>query len=267
MLPQIHLYTTYYQEHDPFRNQELITCLENNLANDSISTLTVLNEGGDLSEFRNPKLQIIPIKGRPTYQDFIDYINGHKPQEDLHIISNTDIYFDKHIAVLHYLDLKETCLALSRWDTTGFNRPKLYNKSSSQDVWIFQGAISSALKADFHLGVPRCDNRFMYELEEAGYKVLNPAFSIKALHIHEGQRHLEYDRDDNSFSIPPPYRYKYPHNIYGLWATLFFNWTHSCKLGPYRYDLKKLNRWWVIRLPRKILELLSGKKMPLIGFD
>ena len=264
---KINLYTTYYPEKNKYRNNELLNCIENNLSNQSIESVTVFNEGGDLSGFKNPKLQIIPIKARPTYQDFIDYINGRKPQEHLHIISNTDIYFDKHIAVLKHLDLKDSCLALSRWDTTGFKQPKLYNKNSSQDVWIFKGAIKAELKANFHLGVPRCDNRFMYELEQAGYKVLNPAFSIKALHMHEGQRHLEYDTDDNAFSIPPPYRYKYPHNYLDFWSTLLFNWTHTCKLGRYRYDLKKLNEWWIIRVPRKILELLFRRKMPLIGYN
>jgi len=267
MLPQIHLYTTYYPEQDPFRNQELISCLENNLSNDYINSLTVLNEGGDLSELESAKLRIVTITERPSYQDFISYINQRTQDQEIYIIANTDIYFDKHIAVLKYLDLENCCLALSRWDTTGFKQPKLYNKNSSQDVWIFQGAIKAELKADFHLGVPRCDNRFMYELEAAGYTVLNPAFSIKALHIHEGQRHLEYDTDDNAFSIPPPYRYKYPHNCFGLWSTLMFNRAHTCKLGTYRYDLKKLNRWWIIRLPRKILELISGRKMPLIGYN
>ena len=142
----------------------------------------------------------------------------------------------------------------------------MYNKNSSQDVWIFKGPIKPNLKADFPLGVPRCDNRLLYELQEAGYTVLNPAFSIKAYHIHKGQRELVYTEADNVYQIPPPYRYKYPHNMMGLWQTLWFNCTHKAKLGRYRYDIKKLNNWWIIRLPRKILEVISGSKMPLIGY-
>ena len=114
--------------------------------------------------------------------------------------------------------------------------------------------------------MPRCDNRLLYELQQAGYQVLNPAFNLKAFHIHKGQRALVYNEDDNIYKIPPPYRYKYPHNMFGLWQTLAFNATHKPKLGTYRYDIKKMNNWWVIRLPRKLLEILTRKKMPLIGY-
>lgn len=263
----IHLYTTYYLELKPERRNELITCLQRNLDNQVLTSVTVFNEGGDLSTFKSDKLQVIDIVQRPRYQDFFQYINQHGSKRDIHIIANTDIYFDKHIGVLQHLDLENTVLALSRWDTTESAKPRLYNKNSSQDVWIFKGSINSNLKADFPLGVPRCDNRLLYELQHAGYQVLNPAFSIKAFHIHKGQRVLVYTEDDNIYKIPPPYRYKYPHNMLGLWPTIWFNSTHRVKLGSYRYDIKKINNWWIFRIPRKILEILTRKKMPLIGYD
>lgn len=265
-MSQIHLYTTYYPEKKAARRTELQQCLSNNLANKAISSITVFNEGGDLSDFKNDKVKVVPISQRPTYQDFFEYINKNSPSDHIHIIANTDIYFDEHIGVLKYLDLEGKALALSRWDATGFTQPQLYNKNSSQDVWVFKGPIKAALQADFPLGVPRCDNRLMYELEQGGYTVLNPAFSIKAYHIHEGQRALVYTEDDNIYKIPSPYRYKYPHNCWGFWKTLWFNCTHQEQLGRYRYDLKKLNNWWVIRLPRKVLEIVLRKKMPLIGY-
>ena len=171
--------------------------------------------------------------------------------DDIHIIANTDIYFDTNIEVLQHINLKDTCLALSRWDTADTIKPKLYNRNDSQDVWIFKGPTKQRLKADFPLGVPRCDNRLMYQLQEAGYKVLNPAFSIKSFHVHEGQRALVYTEEDNSYNIKPPYGYLYPHNVYGFWKTCFFNLKHKEQLGAYHYDAKKLNNWWVIRLPTK----------------
>jgi hypothetical protein len=265
-MSQIQLYTTYYNEKKEARRQELLTCLENNLNNTAVTSVTVFNEGGDLSQFDLPKLTIVNILKRPTYQDFINHINQLGSEQDLHIIANTDIFFDENIATLEYVLNHNICFALSRWDTTESKQPKLFNKNSSQDVWIFKGPIKKELQADFPLGVPRCDNRFLYEMEHAGYKVLNPAFSIKSYHIHKGQRALVYTEDDNIYKIPPPYRYKYPHNMFGLWQTLVYNATHKAKLGMYRYDIKKLNNWWVIRLPRKIMEVLTKKKMSLIGY-
>lgn len=263
---KIHLFTTFYIEKKEARLNELLICLRKNLSNTAITSITVFNEGGDLSEFDSPKFKVNRIAKRPTYQDFFNHINQYGNNFDIHIIANSDVYFDEHVAVLHHLDLKNSVLALSRWDTIESKRPKLYNHNDSQDVWIFKGRIRENLSVDFPLGVPRCDNRLFYEMQEAGYRVLNPAFSIKAYHIHKGQRELVYTEADNVYKILPPYRYLYPHNFFGFWGTLFFNLTHSSKLGTYRYDLKKLNRLWVIRLLRKIIKVISGGKMPLIGY-
>ena len=230
-MSNIHLYTTFYPEKTPDRLRELQASLKRNSDNSSINTITVFNEGGDLSSFKSSKLQIISIEQRPTYQDFINYINTNSNTDDIHIIANTDIYFDKNIEVLKHINLKDTCLALSRWDTADTIKPKLYNHNDSQDVWVFKGPIKENLSAIFPLGVPRCDNRLLYELEKVEYMVLNPAFSIKSYHIHKGQRALVYSEDDNVYKIEPPYRYLYPHNLYGFWETLYFNYKHKEQLG------------------------------------
>jgi len=260
------LYTTYYKEDNNYRKEELLSCLKKNISNKAISKLIVFNEGDSIAHLAPSKIEEVLIDKRPTYQDFKNYINANSNQDDIHIIANTDIYFDKNIKVLQHINLKDTCLALSRWDTADTIKPKLYNRNDSQDVWIFKGPVKQQLKADFPLGVPRCDNRLMYQLQEAGYKVLNPAFSIKAFHIHKGQRALVYTEGDNTYNIKPPYGYLYPHNVYGFFKTPIFNLKHKEQLGAYQYDIKKLNKWWVIRLPRKILEVIFNKKMPLIGY-
>lgn len=262
----IHLYTTYYNERKDSRRQELLECVEKNVLNSAIASLTLFNEGKSIKTIHPEKIIEIPIERRPTYSDFINYINSLSKSDDIHVIANTDIFFDSNIAVLKTLNLDEVCLALSRWDTTEFKRPKLYNHNDSQDVWVFKGKIRTNLEADFQLGVPRCDNRFMHEIEEAGYKVLNPAFSIKAFHIHKGQRALVYTENDNIYKIARPYKYKYPHNLFGFWKTIFYNLSHKAKLGHYRYDIKKVNFWLPVRLIRKVIELVTRKKMPLVGY-
>ena len=75
-----------------------------------------------------------------------------------------------------------------------------------------------------------------------------------------------YTEGDNTYNIKPPYCYLYPHNLYGFFKTPFFNLKHKEQLGAYKYDIKKLNKWWVIRLPRKILEVIFNKQLPLIGY-
>jgi len=263
----IFLYTTSYNEKNLDRRSELEKAIRINSNLRAISKIIVFNEGDNIANFAPNKIKEIFIDKRPTYSDFINYINANSNTDDIHIIANTDIYFDKNIEVLRRVNLKNTCLALSRWDTTNTIKPKLYNQNDSQDVWIFKGPIKTTLKADFPLGVPRCDNRLLYELQEVGYKVLNPAFSIKSFHVHKRQRALGYTEEDNLYNIKSPYRYLYPHNVYGFWKTYFFNLKYNEKLGSYRYDIKKLNNWWVIRLPRKLIEVLTNKKLPLIGYN
>ena len=263
---QINLFTTYYNEENNFRKQELLSCMQKNILNKTISKITIFNEGESLAYLAPTKIKEVFIEKRPTYRDFINYINANSNPDDINIIANTDIFFDKNLEVLKYINLNNTCLALSRWDTTDTIRPKLYNRNDSQDAWVFKGFIKQCLKADFPLGVPRCDNRLMYRLQEAGYKVLNPAFSIKVFHVHKGQRALVYTEDDNNYNIKPPFRYLFPHNLFGFFKTLFFNLKQKEQLGVYHYDIKKLNNWWVVRFPRKLIEILTNKKLPLIGY-
>ena len=266
-MSQIHLYTTFYNEKNLNRRSEIEKAIRINFNLSAISKLIVFNEGDSIAHLAPSKIQELFINKRPTYKDFINHINTNSSPGDIQIIANTDIYFDTNIEVLQHINLKNICLALSRWDTADTIKPRLYNHNDSQDVWVFKGPVKPELKANFPLGVPRCDNKLLFVLQEAGYKVLNPAFSIKVFHIHKGQRALVYTEGDNIYNLKPPFRYLYPHNLYGFCKTLYFNYKHKEKLGAYRYDIKKVNFWWPVRLLRKILEVLTRKKMSLIGYN
>ncbi len=261
----IRLYTTLYNENDKWRRKELITSLRKNCELSAIDRIYILNEGGDISDLAAGKIEVINIQNRPTYQDFFALINQLTSSEDINIIANTDIYFDRHIAVLNYLGFtNHACLALSRWNFNSNGQATLFNRNDSQDVWVFQGKIRN-VNANFPTGIPFCDNRILYELQQAGYRVLNPAFSIKTYHLHTGDR-SEYDKRTLKQFVDEPYRYLYPHNYFNLPKTLYFNLTHPYKLQPYQYDIKKMNRWIIIRLIRKFLDLFFNKKMKLIGY-
>ena len=149
---QINLFTTYYNEENNFRKQELLSCMQKNILNKTISKITIFNEGESLAYLTPTKIKEVFIEKRPTYRDFINYINANSNPDDINIIANTDIFFDKNLEVLKYINLNNTCLALSRWDTTDTIRPKLYNRNDSQDAWVFKGFIKQCLKADFPLG-------------------------------------------------------------------------------------------------------------------
>ena len=260
------LLTTYYQDKNAFRREELLEVLKKNVENPVFSKVVVFNEGGDLGAVASEKLITVEMSQRPLFDDFFNYVRSFSIQDDISIIANTDIYFDETISLAQKFLQENDCWALSRWDIdTG--KPLLYNHNDSQDAWVFKGKPKESLQANFPLGVVRCDNKFMYLLQEAGYKVLNPAFSVKAYHLHKGQRAKVYTEADNIYNIQEPFAYKWPHNLKNGVAAFWHNTFSNPKLGTYQYDCKKINAWLLIRLLRKMYEVLSNKPFKRFGYD
>jgi len=251
----IRLYTTFYNENNPSRREEYMNCLRRNLACKAIDQVVIINENGDLSEFSMNKLNIINLNRRPTYHDFFELINKTPHDSYISIIANTDIYFDQNISVVNQLNFKNRCFALSRWDIKSDGKPVLNDRNDSQDVWIFRGKIKK-VKADYYVGVPRCDNRIAYELEKTGYQIENPSFSLKSYHLHAGERG-EYTEVNQPEYIPPTYKYIWPHNLFSLPGTLWHNLIHPQSRVSYRIDKRKINGWITIRALRKIMALFN----------
>ncbi|MBD3296376.1 MAG: hypothetical protein GF392_03325 [Candidatus Omnitrophica bacterium] len=242
--------------------REIEEAIRRNLKLDIIGKIIILNESKNFPVFNSSKIIEIKINSRPTYDDFFQVINESSLNANINIISNSDIYFDKNIGVLEHLELKDKCFALSRWDVQPDGSARLRDRNDSQDAWVFKGKIKK-VKGDFPIGVPRCDNRIMYELFQAGYEVLNPAYSIKCFHLHAGVRREYPSNEELEEFVEPPYRYLYPHNALSLLGTLVFNLFHKEKLAPYRYDKKRIDRWLLVRAYRKLRDLLMGKKVIL----
>jgi hypothetical protein len=196
----VNLYTSYYQDKDPKRQKELLYCLKKNIENPLIDNIFLIVEG-EVKLPINGKLIIIEAN-RPTYRNFFDLINDTVTSpNDFSILANTDIYFND---TLQLIDLREKqCIALSRWDKRK-DGLRLHNERYSQDTWIFKGKIRNVRFCDFFMGIPGCDNRIAYELNRAGYRLFNPAYSIQSIHYHQSDLH---NYDHNTPKIPKPYLY------------------------------------------------------------
>jgi hypothetical protein len=196
----VNLFTSFYQDKDEKRQKELLFCLKQNIANNLIDNIYLLVEG-DVKLPVSDKLIVINFK-RPTYRDFFDLVsNTVTHSNQISIICNTDIYFNHTLSLLDFHDRQ--CVALSRWD---FKKQglKLHNERYSQDSWIFKGKIRNVRFADFYMGIPGCDNRIAYELNRAGYRLLNPATTVQSVHYHPSDLH-NYNQDTPK--IPKPYLY------------------------------------------------------------
>jgi hypothetical protein len=196
----VNIYTSFYQDSNPVRQLELLYCLKKNINNPLIDKIYLLVEGNVVLP-KSDKIVSVNFK-RPTYRDFFDFVNNTViTKDDISIVCNTDIYFNHTLSLLDFHDRQ--CVALSRWDYKK-QALRLHNERYSQDSWIFKGKIRNVRFADFYMGIPGCDNRIAYELNRAGYRLLNPATTIQSIHYHPSDLH-NYNQDTPK--IPKPYLY------------------------------------------------------------
>jgi len=180
----IRLFTSCYPEKKPDRLSELTLALERNCQLPEIDSVCVFLEGIEHPWVESSKLNERSITHRPTYTDFFGWASELvSADNDVSIIANSDIYFDSSLSALARNLMPNQCAALSRWDVQPDGTSRLFDRNDSQDAWVFRGKIRPIVP-DFCMGIPRCDNRMLYELRAAGYEVINPAFSVKVFHLH-----------------------------------------------------------------------------------
>lgn len=210
----ITLFSTLYPEKNEKRACEYEICLKANIENNCIQRICILNEGT-----RNPinsnKVELRPIASRPTYNDFFRWINESTSPNQFSIIANTDISVPSSINIIRHFDwTSNTCLALSRWDVDEKGGNSLFERGDSQDVWIFKGKVEN-VNGNFPLGVYDCDNKIAWELEQAGYRVINPCYAVRTYHHHQcGYRSYEAGVAPD-YGIRPPFLYVEPDNFWG----------------------------------------------------
>jgi hypothetical protein len=254
----IRLFTTRYAERKPARRAELDECLRRNLACAAIDEICLLVEGQDVALPASPKLRCRTIRSRPSYADYFAWVNELAGADDLSIVANSDLWFDDHLKLFERWSMPaDTVFALSRWNCPVDGGAELYDHNDSQDSWFVRGRVRE-MEAGFPVGVPRCDNRIAAEFERAGYRVLNPAFSLKSYHLHDGPPRV-YDASAPDRLIPPPYKYIWPHNLFGPWRT--WRIRRSVPLG-YRIDRRRLARTLPWRVWRKLASLAGGVRKP-----
>lgn len=123
---------------------------------------------------------------RPTFRNFFELVNqAVVTPTDISIVANSDIVFDDTLSLLLPLDLDGVCLALARWDYDQEGNPAVTVGDDAQDAWIFQGKIRPVKEVDHPMGIYACDRRLAWELTQAGYRLVNPCYDIRARHHHK----------------------------------------------------------------------------------
>ena len=191
----INLFVNLYKCGDKKRQKELDFCFKANNENPLID-------------------RIVKFANRITYDDFFKETANYP--NDINILANTDIYFNDTLELVNEIRENE-CYAITRSELDNgelvtFESKHTYNAEAkpkhSQDVWVFRGHVKNIL-ANFHLGVPGCDNRVAYEIGKA-YQLKNPCYTIQCIHKHEEETRNYNIPEGYGQRIPMPYRFVDP---------------------------------------------------------
>lgn len=188
---RVHLCTPYFRSKSDDRQSEFDECLKGNLENPFIERITLFIDDACEPPFRHEKMRIVEIPRRLTYRDWLEFALAD-PTPHISVLSNTDILFDETVAKLATVFSRNNrFVALSRHERIGGALERHPDPKWSQDVWAARndGEFNELFRraVDFPLGVPRCDNKIVYEAAVHGLDVINPFPSIRAIHLHESQ--------------------------------------------------------------------------------
>ncbi|NIO79505.1 MAG: glycosyltransferase [Candidatus Aminicenantes bacterium] len=209
------LITTLYNEKKRKRIKEYSKCLKINYNHALIDEIHVLydtnkDDAGRKSRLlkfleKNPGIEKVYIKGRPTYEEMFNYANSKFPESRI-IICNADIYFNETLVLLNDVDLVNTFLVLSRWDVVSGEKARLIHDRfndfnyMSADAWIFKTPLNINFTCDYRLGTMFCDSFLNSQLFKSGLNVYNPCFDVQACHLHKDWEEVKL-RKSKDYSI------------------------------------------------------------------
>lgn len=226
----INIITTFYisntnNHNDSHRNNELFTALIKNIENISVKKIHLFlddeiayNKIQSLSGniFFN-KIIICGIKPNPKHIDFFNYAINQLPNEICMII-NSDIYvYEIDENLLLSVKNDKIAYALSRYECD-MSSPQINRYLGSHDGYIFiPKHIHNSLElVNFYPNIPGIESHIIKLFLENNYKVFNPCFQIKIVHLHKSNIRnykddwigLHNNGDENQFfnsvwCIPP----------------------------------------------------------------
>jgi hypothetical protein len=148
--------------------------------------------------------ELIEIDGRPTFQDMFDQANETAGDDDITLVVNSDCHLDETAADFGCMTANEFW-CLTRHEN-GRNGWELWDVPFSQDGWAWRG--NCRIKSAYFLpGTMGCDSVLAYHAYVSGYRVRNPAKSIRLCHHHAGEQRTALER------LPGPYVYLSPHDV------------------------------------------------------
>jgi len=204
-----HLIVSYYEGgYTAERVEEIRNVLLLNLRNPFLEKVHVFNEtavpGSILADADTERLVLIPFKNfgrQPRYADLFRYANKVLERGSIAIIANSDIEIRSDIKcarppdpdlnkVMFNQKGRRLILSLSRHPARCGAAKGEINEClryrGSHDAFVFAPPLESTLieKLDFVQNKLGAENRLIWELRNASYRIANPCRLIKIFHHH-----------------------------------------------------------------------------------
>ena len=183
-----------YKSSNKARDKELQKCLKKNLENEFVDEILLFTESNQVQIPSDKKIKQVPMKTRLSYANCIDAIQNVVGAGKLVVFANADIYLDDSWKSIWSVNLKDTLIALLRWEEgVDGKEPVLFGpRNDSQDTWLIHS--DSVLSKTWNLdnfnipfGKAGCDNAILVEFLRNKFKIVNPALSLKTIHVHASE--------------------------------------------------------------------------------
>lgn len=184
---QLVVYSQYYRTSTAERQQEIDECLRRNLNHPGISRVVLFCEpdAPPLPRGTVP-VEVVPSETRLTYAEWFHWLR--RQGSGIGLLLNADIYLDQGLQHLASTFCRpDVFLALTRYNPghAGFHLNDYPHWT--QDVWGVRADAelpeSLLYASSFPLGFPGCDNRIAYVMWSHGFRVRNPCYHVRSVHL------------------------------------------------------------------------------------
>lgn len=181
------VYSQYYRTRTPDRQLEIDECLRRNLNHPGISRMVLFCESDapPVPEGTVP-VEVVSSDERITYAEWFRWVK--RQGSGIGLLLNADIYLDEGLEHLTATcNGPDTFLALTRYNPghAGFHLNDYPHWT--QDVWGVRADAelpeSLLYASSFPLGFPGCDNRIAYVMWSHGFRVRNPCYHVRSVHL------------------------------------------------------------------------------------
>lgn len=192
----MNLFFEFFNSKNLIREEEYTYCINKNINSGLFNNVYAITNCKSLPLYllkakTENKIKIIETESpRLSYDEVFRISDKLTSPTDINLMCNTDIWFDETIHLLKEKMTPEIAIGLSRWypedDYYMINGFHHGGKAApgSNDTWGWVGKCK-VTNGTFPIGYTACDCRIMKCFEEAGYRVYNPAKSIKTWHKHK----------------------------------------------------------------------------------